>query len=400
MVSARCFASALRSNLATDYLPSPSYEISKTRKRKSSVSEDDFDDKGCDTTSSIGEADAISSVAPGRKAFDEGAIVQYEISGLPLHRNLPASNFPHAFRHRPANSALPISHSRLSDKLAKLCPPLYAAEGSGDNVVKAKSSTNGLRQQHLVAMTALLQKCVLEGDFIRAGRAWGMLLRAERDGISFDLRTNGQWGLGAEIILRRETQLTQNKGEAKRNLNTHGIGDHHQRPGEFFSCQGFEKAKEYYERLVLQYPYRKAFPNTTGPQDFYIAMFSLWIYSVEEQRSLALNEIEKGATNGERTHATTSDQDSNDSVPDMERHQYQWGETVRKTTLHRANEIAIRLEELVISPPFSDNIRFTQLKVMVGAWTKDLSGADDGLIIIKKAGSTMREYSSISNGLD
>ena len=390
MVSTEYFAAAFQSTSATNGLPSSSYETNRKRKRNPAVSEDDTDGEENGVASNDDEFEALSSIALGRESLSQDAAIQYETSGHPIGKTLPGSSFPHAFRQRPTDSPQPKSNSKFSDELANLRPALCVAAGPASNIENAKSGPVGMRQQHLIALTAVLHKCVLEGDFVRAGRAWGMLLRAEHNGHSLDLRTNDRWGLGAEIILRREAQLVHNKDQSEKTFI----------PRDLFSPQAFEQAKDYYERLVLQYPYRKAFPNTTGPQDFYFAMFTLWIYSVEKQHPLALAEIQEGAANGERTNARAVDQDDCESVSDRERRQRRQRKAVHKDTLQRANKIAARLGELLMSPPYSDNIRYSQLQGMLNIWIKDLSEAHGASDIDDDDGNTMSERSSISSGLD
>lgn len=391
MASATYFASAFQTTSATDSLPSSSCETNRKRKRDLAASGDDAGGEETEVHSSGG------SVTSEPESLGQDATIQYETSGHPIDKTLPRSNFPHAFRQRPTHSSQLQTGSNLSDGLATLRPPLCVAAGSGSNVGKVKPRAVGLRQQHLIAQTAILHRCVLEGDFIRAGRAWGMLLRAEHNGHSLDLRSTDRWGLGAEIILRREAQLVCNKDRSGKPFSLHGTDDQHHMPSDLFSSQAFEQAKDYYERLVLQYPYRKAFPNTTGPQDFHVAMFSLWIYSVEKQHSLALAEIGTGAA-GERSDALALDQDGSDSVPHTEQRQDGQRKGVCIDTLQRADVIAARLRELLMSPLYSDNPKYGELQGMIHSWIMDLSNALNSSGSDDEGGDAMSEGSSMSGG--
>lgn len=394
MSSAAYFASAFQTLSATNSPSSSSYRTNRKRKRESAASENDAGGEEAEVPSSEGGLVTLSPVASGRECRSQDAAIQYEASGHPVGKALPGSNFPHAFRRRSTDSQQPKTKSTLSDGLTNLRPPLCVAAGSGSNLGNAKPGAVGLRQQHLIALTAILHKCVLEGDFIRAGRAWGMLLRAEHNGHSLDLRTTDRWGLGAEIIVRREAQLVRNQDGPGNPLNRHGTDDQHHMPGDFFDPQAFEQAKDYYERLALQYPYRKAFPHTTGPQDFYLAMFSLWIYSVQKQHSLALAEIGKGAADGVPTDAWVLDQN------DMGRRQYRQRNAVRHDTLQRADVIAARFEELLTSPPYFDDTTYSQLQGMVNLWIEDLSNARNHSGSGDEDGNILPEGSNFSSGLD
>lgn len=378
MVSVTYFASAFQTFSATGNLPSSSHETSRKRKRELKTSTDDVYGDETEVPSSDGELMTLSSVASEGRSLSQDTAFQYETSGHPFRETLPGSNFPHAFRERPTDSPQLRTKANLSDELAILRPPMCVTAGPKTMSENVEPGAIGSRQQSLIALTAILHKCVLEGDFIRAGRAWGMLLRAEHNGHSLDLRTTDRWGLGAEIVLRREAQLARNKDGTGKPINTHGTDDQHHMPSDSFCPQALEQAKNYYERLVLQYPYRKAFPDTTGPLDFYIAMFSLWIYSIQRHHSLALAEHEDDALDAECTDAWALDQDESGSVSDAERRQHRSREAIRDDILQRANVIAARLEELMVSPPYSDDNQYLQLQEMLDSWMKDLSNAHGG----------------------
>lgn len=397
MASVSYFASAFQTISVTNSSSSSSGTNGK-RKRKSAASENDAGGEEAGLPSSDGGLVTLSPVTSGRESHGQDAALQYEVSGHPVGNTLPGSNSPHAFRQRSTDSPQPRTKSNLSDGLANLRPPLSGAAGSGSNLGNAKPGAVGLRQQHLIALTSILHKCVLEGDFIRAGRAWGMLLRAEQNGQSLDLRITDRWGLGAEIVLRREAQLVQNQNGSGKPSTHHGTDDQHHMPSNSFNPQAFEQAKDYYERLALQYPYRKAFPHTTGPLEFYIAMFGLWIYSVQRQHSVALAKIGKDAANGERTDAWVLDQDDSGSVSGMGRRQYRQRNAVCDDTLQRANGIAARLGELLMSPPYSDANMYSQLQGMVKLWIEDLSNARNGSGSNDEDGNTTSEGTNFSGG--
>ena len=286
-------------------------------------------------------------------------------SGAFGQESLPGSShrdFPHRSQGTP--------HSKLkgdiADELATLKPPLLFAKGPSDTTGIEISGNPGLRHRHLASVTAILQRSLLEGDYIRAGRAWGILLRAEDSGHTMDLRTNDRWGIGAEILVRQKREV----GTADR-VASHWLGR-----------EGLEKAIAYYERLVLQYPYRKVASNATGPLDFYIAMFSLWIYSVNEQHSVELADIGKAGEEVHRNGRKLDDGSESDSASasasasDMGLQISRDRERIRKNALERVQEIAARLDELLASPPYIDNSRFWKLRGMVALWKSDLSVVD------------------------
>ena len=138
-----------------------------------------------------------------------------------------------------------------------------------------KPAAEGLRQRHLAVLTTVLHVSLLNRDFERAGRAWAILLRCESNGHPMNIRQQNQWGIGSEILLRHgslEPKQTQHlASEQEQDLQDSSLA---------FAQAALAKSKAYYERLVVQYPYRKATPNATSAYQFYVIMFSFWIYSL------------------------------------------------------------------------------------------------------------------------
>lgn len=163
----------------------------------------------------------------------------------------------------------------------RLSSPSYELAGDGKpeslelDTDTAKTMSHklkiGLRQQHLNSIIAVLHRSILDHDFERAERAWASLLRAEINGQSFDLRTGSRWGIGAEVLLGSEDWDWKGGGQQSRRSPRSQLENH---PSA--------KASIYFERLVLQHPYRKAVPQAIGPTDYYLAMFSLWIRSIAD----------------------------------------------------------------------------------------------------------------------
>lgn len=138
-------------------------------------------------------------------------------------------------------------------------------------------------------MTATLHKCLLAGDYRRAGRAWGLLLRSEVNGHSLEIRNQGRWGIGAEILNHRDSSLLEHSprgNEVAVHIDDGVAGIKH-----MFSREKFQRAQDYYERLILQYPYRKTFAESTNSLDFYPAMFSLWIFSEQHEYDNSLKAV-------------------------------------------------------------------------------------------------------------
>lgn len=293
--------------------------------------------------------------------------VQYQAAGQSFDAELPGFKFPHYSYHMATMCASLDTKAIVEAELPKLKPPLLRTKlpPLRQLTARGKAEKPGLRKKHLDNITAILHRCVLECDFLRAGRAWGMLLRSEQNGHGMDIRKNDRWGLGAEILLKRNIHSLDGGcgGEG-----TSGIAI----AGQWFSREGFMNAKDYYERLVLQYPYRKAFATATNALDFYPAMFGLWLSIVQDQYKNAIKSIERAArdTTDDRTE-TSSDKCASPS-PLLNTRKRREMARIRDDTLQRGDEIASRINELLISPPYSDDSRLWCLQGMVALWVADL----------------------------
>lgn len=285
---------------------------------------------------------------------------QYRIAGLPFDNELPGGNFPHA--GPPTDIPARITRKEIDVEMSRLSPPIYEP--------KSSTQSSNRRLQHLSVLTTVLHRCLLEGDYIRAGRAWGLILRDEFSGVPVDVRTQGRWGIGAEILLRRDMQ-----NETLQNGSQQGIDRHTTEPLKpWFTRKGFEEAKSYYERLILQYPYRRSAPNAVGPLDFYPAMFGLWIYIVQEESKSARAESENSGNGWDSSDGGQEDDDVSMSgdISTQRKKNAAPVSQIRERELEEAQQIARRMDEVMVSPPYSDSVELLRLRGMISLWIGDL----------------------------
>ncbi|EEA20974.1 hypothetical protein TMatcc_000979 [Talaromyces marneffei ATCC 18224] len=271
---------------------------------------------------------------------------QYRVAGLSLDQELPGADFPHAA----VKDKKRKRSKRLARKLQEQWPPIFLP---GSQTTEAT-----LHIQHLGVLTTILHRCLLEGDFVRAGRVWGMLLHEKFGKDPIDIRHGGRWGIGAEILFRQNTAGT----------NTSNSTSH------IFTRPGFEAAKAYYERLIIQYPSRSARSSASSSLQFYPAMFSLWVYVVDHESKVAREALEE--EEDEIISERSADLGANMLGGDDNTHRdgSVMGRMagIRRKELAGAQEIAARMDEIMVGPPYSDSPALLRLRGMVALWIGDL----------------------------
>ena len=379
MSSALHFSPVFKPRIS-DVPPSPGKSSNK-RKRGFELLEDTSSDGGGESIDADSTANGTSlpfeypnalvttsSVAQDEKTFCNHNALRSQMSNYTDHEESHMTRNPRPVSHPIAETTLSIPKRQISDELAMLKPPLYIAIGKMPTASAEKSTSSiGLRQHHLNIMIAVLHRSLLERNYIRAGRAWAMLLRAEQHGQSMDLRMGDCWGVGAEILMQREAQIAQETLD-------HKFGDSSK--SNFSLCikpETMDKVKEYYERVLLQYPYRKAFPNALGALDFSIAMFSLWIHTAKEWSSVAFISISSFNEDIDEAEAEANGNVRSSSAPAIKPYRYQKNKNVKEDSLKIAYEIAARLDGFLESPPYSDNAQLWKLCGEVSLWIADLS---------------------------
>ena len=328
-----------------------------------------------------------------------------EPEGQPQEPDDNPRGFP--FPHAPAAATSapgtkPPTFAELDNDFAALKPPLLfdvaqeIGPGSGHRTT--------LKRRHVAVLTAILHRGLLQRDWVRAGRAFGMLLRTEMGGAGVELRRHGLWGIGAEILLRAPGQEEALRRRATRSASACGededadVADADEADADeapaFFTAKGMERARRYYERLVLQYPYRSWAPGWLSSLHFYRAMFGLWIaYVGDQQKRVQLpRRSEKPALSPDAMRDTSpSDVEDQDSG------------TTRKfglTLYGQAGEIAKRMDEVLLSYPYCDDADLWELRGHVAHWMADMApsspnspapevGQDDNMETVGASGESI-----------
>lgn len=307
---------------------------SKKRKRGAAEPEDE----DVDAPSEFREPVSLTSLTANQAA-------QYHLAGADPSDGLPDAPFPH---HPKSEIKTQVSQNDVASSLPK------------------DPEKVSLRQRHLSVLTTIMHHSLLKGDYQRAGRAWGMLLRSgptavRLDMTTMDLHSEGRWEIAAEILLRRDSPIFQSSDW--NNLDRDSF--RHNSPA--FTETGLRAARDLYERLIVQFPIHPNRKNTHI--DFYLAMFSLWIYEVTEKAESERQRIEQHNGMDEASQRSLSDSMSEDG-PRFELHQ------VLVNEVQGARRIANRLDDLISSPPYDKDPGLLRLRSSVSAWVRDL--ADGG----------------------
>lgn len=277
-----------------------------------------------------------------------------------LSREQPVPRFP--FPHAPVKSSGPPRRSS-QEELAAVKPPLYVAK------TEPQDQSTSLKRKHLDNLTVILHRCMLAGDWDRASRTWGLLVRTEVGGQEIDVRQHGRWGIGAEILMRRgHGKISENPAKAD-NPGSDDVSMHDdfdaQKASPQLPDEGFKLAREYYERLVLQYPYTPHSQHTVNSRVFYPALFNVWVYEVQA-RYKRLRE-EAARVRRSSIQSTASDVSNRSrSLRDSS------GQDLTRRELEDALPIADRLDQLLLSPPYDVSEPLLHLRSMMAIWLSDI----------------------------
>lgn len=335
----------------------------KSKKRKNQYDTGEEESDGHENDGDGGETtDAVSEFG-----FNNPSVIlspeearQYRVAGLSFDEELPGGHFPHGPVKE--KDSRPNNRHSIQRQLSALSPPIYAPQSA--------ARQGNLRLHHLAVLTSLLHRCLLDGDYIRAGRAWGLIIREQFGGNPIDVREEDRWGIGAEILLRKDRQMS-NELSRDENNDSDGPARHGIFSKLLFTKKGFEDAKAYYETLIIQHPYQRTAPNAISSLHFYPAMFGLWIYVTQEESNAARKTLE------EQDPATLREVWGDQEIESDDREDW-WPKyqrlaaKIRASELVEADRIATRIDSILTSPPYSDSPELLELRGMVSLWIADL----------------------------
>ncbi|KAA8573329.1 hypothetical protein EYC84_003816 [Monilinia fructicola] len=400
----------------------------RPQKRKRRHSDSDQNDDDNDDNSGKGkETENAGPSQPSAEitnplSLTPAEVMQYRLAGLGLDKELPSrigvKHWPH--RGLPSTYRIESRDRDSADKFHNTEEEDFEEESAKARWERErrkreerKTGRSNLKLQHLSVLVAIMMRNLEEGDMERAGRAWGLLLRMQVAGQGVELRRTGFWGIGAELLMRGVVNKqrkewweegaeegSSDEGNVEGRPKEGDDGGREDKEGEgkrYGTAEGLLKAKDYYERLILQYPYKRQFHGSVTALDFWPAMLGCEIYGIQFEHRDKLRKIAKQAEKDEDGDISDSDISDEDEDEDLEnrddegdkaflahqrrqtrllkrRKEKRWEERdeVRRTALVAMELVAQRMDELMTTPPYSDSKVLLRLRGMVALYIGDL----------------------------
>lgn len=210
------------------------------------------------------------------------------------------------------------------------------------------------RERNIGVLVGILRRCVAEGDMVRAKRAFGLLVRAKIDGRPVELRSEGFWGLGAEILMRA--------GERPLKGGERG-GNGVEEKRRWGSVQNMVLMRRFFEDLIQVHPYNRLHPEAVSALDFYPVLFSCEMYNVHVELEMALERVED---------ENEDDSEMQDDESTRERKVKAAKDELREGALEVMRGVAGRMDELMLGLPYSKSLEMLRLRGMIALFMADL----------------------------
>ncbi|KAI1209874.1 uncharacterized protein F4807DRAFT_424719 [Annulohypoxylon truncatum] len=275
-------------------LPVPSYRLGvhlRTGKKKAA---DDEENVLSETERDIPSRLPSDSINPLSHPPD--TLRQFAVAGLLPEEEVPSKLHP-LFPHKPLPS---IGKGRRQG--ARHDSVISTASGveSEDDRGAAKPQDKGTsvrqlteRLRHVSTMTAILHRCLSDGDIARAKRAFGLLIQSK----FVDIRLGGLWAVGSEILMRDgeadEQQSRQPPPPSSPQEQQQAVNEEEQDvTRRWGSAANIDKVRTYFENLIQQHPHDQHRPHLTSALDFWPALFGAEIYNLDAEFRRARRRLE------------------------------------------------------------------------------------------------------------
>ncbi|KAI0135984.1 hypothetical protein F4776DRAFT_113862 [Hypoxylon sp. NC0597] len=327
---------------------------------------------------------------------------QFRVAGLSVSDEIPSKAHP-LFPHKPLPSeAKQRRRTRRSTRSANVSEAESEAESGVERQKDRNSTTKQLseRLRHLSTLTAIMHRCLDDGDIARAKRAFALLVRTK----DVDIRQGGLWAVGSEILMRdgeteerlgrqrqqQQQQQQQQQRQAGGDDENVGGGDERQELRRWGSAANIEKVTSYFENLIQQYPHDQHRPYLTSALDFWPALFGIEIYNLDAEFRQALHRLREREEEEEDAEDRDVDIAPEDMAMEMaysddafeahrqrrdeERHSLAW--TVRDELKMETMEVAVRvtgrMDQVMENAPFATHREMLRLRANLALFIGDL----------------------------
>lgn len=305
--------------------------------------------------------------------------------------------------------------------------------GAGGEKARRARRMRDAQDAHLGVLTGVVLLALAEGDVPRARRAFGLLRRSEVRGKPVDLRRNGLWALGAEVLMRegeerrrRSRSRTARSGDDRddadaddddndddhHHLGEQGGGAQHQQQGDdddagerwrrekegvqrrWGSAANMPRLRAYLEGLIRMYPYNRLHPGSTSDLDFYPVLFGSELYDAWSEHRRALDALEERSDDDdedvddddpyalemtdEHHHGGGGDDDGDDYAAGVrptrrERRLREDKAALGLRAMGVVRDVVARMDALLENAPYSRSAEMLRLRGMAALYLGDLS---------------------------
>ncbi|KAI1499344.1 hypothetical protein F5X99DRAFT_286005 [Biscogniauxia marginata] len=292
---------------------------------------------------------------------------QFAVAGLSPEDELPSKLYP-SFPHKPLPPEYPAGNirKRRSTNISRISAGESEVETDVTSVSNKREVTvqqHSARLKHVNTITAIMHRCLSNGDITRAKRAFGLLVQTKE----IDIRLNNLWAVGSEILMR-DGETAQSNIQAPNS--------------RWGSAANVEKVKDYFENLIQQHPYDPHRPHLTSAINFWPALFGIEVYNLNAEFQRASNELD---SEEEEADAGVDDSPGQMAYSEEEldhrrqrreeaRFESQWAakNEIRQETQTAAQRIATRMDQLMEDAPYSTHRELLHLRGNISLFIADL----------------------------
>ncbi|KAI3320077.1 hypothetical protein HD806DRAFT_246374 [Xylariaceae sp. AK1471] len=370
---------------------------------------------------------------------------QLAVAGLSPEDELPSRLYL-GFPHKPLRdtSVSSRSGSRRDRKMPKKMPVGFDSgvetdtsqhrqsradhdEGGRSRKDKGENGNrkHSTRIRHLNTMTAIMHRCLRDGDMARAKRAFGLLVRTK----DVDVRIDNLWAIGSEILMRDgeeplsiSTSMPSSNPASQSHPALDTDEDMEERrheesakesernppppPQRWGTAANFSQVKTYLETLIQQHPYDVHRPHLTSAVDFWPALFGIEVYNLDAEFRNGLHhvyieygfpssaspsssrasspddydadrmdlddEFDSGGRSRKRRHSEEEEEEDEHHHHHHHRDRHNATDALRSETQRGALEIATRMDGVLENAPYTTHPELLRLRGHVSLFIGDL----------------------------